>query len=160
DLNGDGAPDLLVGASAESSVAAGAGAVYLLAAPRTDSIGSIALGKITGDQAGDFLGDRAVDSGDFDGDGRPDLALAAPSRSGRAEGAGAAWVFYGPGGGTRSVATAEVQLWGMNARGAFGTDLAVIPDSNGDGTDELAISAEEGDGLLADAGVVWIWLGG
>jgi hypothetical protein len=38
--------------------------------------------------------------------------------------------------------------------------VAVIPDTDGDGKDELAMGADDGEeGANTDKGAVWIWFG-
>jgi hypothetical protein len=53
--------------------------------------------RIVGDDAGDRLGYGAGGGGDFDGDGAPDLVLAAPDADDGGAGSGAAYVLLGGG---------------------------------------------------------------
>jgi hypothetical protein len=91
DVNGDGRPDLLVGAP-------GANAAYVVfgrAAPGTVDLRHLGGGgfRIDGAASGDATGSSVSGLGDANGDGRSDLLIGAPDASG---GAGSAFVVYSP----------------------------------------------------------------
>jgi glycosylphosphatidylinositol phospholipase D len=90
-----------------------------------------------------YLG-KSIAVGDFDGDGRPDLALGAPGygEPGLPQ-LGAVYVFYGKTarrGNDQDVAEADLTLIGEAAFGRFGWSLATV-DLNADGLDDLAVGA-------------------
>src|SRR4051812_1272646 len=95
DQNGDGLPDLAIGASAASpNGRSGAGEIVVMAghpgAATTDT--STALQRIAGPAAGAGLGASLAAAGDVDGDGRTDLLAGAPGESAYA---GAAYFLRG-----------------------------------------------------------------
>ena len=81
DINGDGIPDLAVGAFKDSTGVIGAGAVYLLHLNRDGSVqGKSKIDRTTlpGLAALDYFGTSVANLGDVDGDGVKDLAVGVP----------------------------------------------------------------------------------
>ncbi|MEZ4702113.1 MAG: FG-GAP-like repeat-containing protein [Rhodothermales bacterium] len=113
----------------------------------------------------DRLGQVAA-TGDFNGDGFPDLAIGVPEEDvdGMSD-AGAVHVVYGSAAGLTET---EMQFWSQNEKGvpndaglgdAFGAALAAM-DYNNDGYDDLAIGVPgESFGDINEAGGVLILLG-
>jgi len=150
DLDGDGAPDLIVGAPGfgEAPLFFRRGAVYLILSRQgvlgvdldlaNDDADAVVLGE-----AEQYAG-VSVAAGDLNSDGVADLVVGAP----RAEGPdgesllGAVFVFYGretwPA--TLPVADADVTVWGAKADGQFGARVA-LGDFDGDGQADLFASA-------------------
>jgi hypothetical protein len=85
DINGDGHPELLVSALGENNFGVGAGSdtgkVFVVDGlcldGTTSNINAASLLQITGEGAGDRFG-WEVEAGDINGDGKPDIAIAAP----------------------------------------------------------------------------------
>jgi hypothetical protein len=97
-----------------------------------------------------------MDKGDFDGNGLEDLVVSSIYIN---SSAGMAWLFYAPGSGSQSVTTADAIWRGQSATDYFGSMVVAVPDTNGDGKDELAVSAINGDSSSgANQGAVWIYL--
>ncbi len=148
DVDGDGLPDLLAGGAGMANGTDGnAGGVVLLfgdasLAPVSaadvvpDGRGALFLGP-EGEGAGVGL---ALASADLDGDGLSDVVAGAwKMRSER----GAVFLVSGSdAAGERSLGdAATATLEGASANGAFGASVARLLDSDGDGRDELAVSA-------------------
>jgi len=95
-------------------------------------------------ELGDGFG-YALAAGDFDGDGRDDLAIGSPGENLRAYddyNEGVAWVVFGEGGGLNLDDVALLQQSGSRPEAGdyFGASLAA-GDFDGDGADDLAIGA-------------------
>ncbi|HUE30436.1 MAG TPA: FG-GAP-like repeat-containing protein, partial [Verrucomicrobiae bacterium] len=126
DQDGDGHPDLFVGAPG-----GGSGRVYLL----SGKDGSVLRTYSPPEAAGSF-GWYVARLDDLDGDGRPDLGVGAPFAT-DAEGAkvGGAWVLS-------SASGRELFHWkGTDRRGGFGNVVSAAADLDGDGKGEVVVAA-------------------
>lgn len=146
DFDGDGDLDLAVGVPGENvGSISNAGAVSVIEGTPgglddLDLLFDQASPGVLGQaEAGDGFG-SSVAAGDFDRDGRADLAVGIPGEN---SGAGAVAVFYGDNGG---VSTSD-ELWGPGSSGLkgaaeagdrFGSSLTT-GDFDGDGFSDLAI---------------------
>jgi len=161
DFDGDGRDDLAMGAWGESSDAGAAYVAYGTASGVTSS-GSdrftqadLGVGSV---ESGDYFG-FSLAAGDFDGDGRDDLAVGAPFEtpgSGPSD-AGHVTVAYGTSGGISTTGAQGFEQAGSSspeANDRFGFSLAA-GDFNGDGRDDLAVgSPYEAWGSTSTAGMV------
>jgi hypothetical protein len=173
DFNGDGLCDLGVGVPLEDIGVAGAGEVQVLyGGPgglstagdqvfHQDSAGMNDTAE-PGDQFGASLA-----AGDFDGDGRDDLAVGVPFEDiGIVNAAGAVHILYG---GAAGVSSAGDQVFHQDSTGMdsdagdienFGRDLA-SGDFDNDGRDDLAVGVpQQSLGSTLRAGAVHIIYGG
>ncbi|MBI3449425.1 MAG: FG-GAP repeat protein [Acidobacteria bacterium] len=114
DINGDGVPDFLVGAT--ESVGPGGGCIFAISGAN----GGV-IYDVVGQQSGAQLGSAIVGLGDIDGDGIPDFAAGAPHAAGMQPDSGAVFVFSGA---TGDLATPH--LFGQLAGDRFGTSVAFI----------------------------------
>lgn len=151
DFDGDGFADLAVGA-----LGGAAGWVTVLYGSRSGLTARDQL--LTSADLGhaDYWGPALV-AGDFNGDGRGDLALGAdPARPSQHEQVGAVSVLYGGRSGLRTAGATRITKDTAGVAGvarvgdAFGFHLAA-GDVNGDGRDDLALSSrvESGQGAAA-----------
>lgn len=154
DLNGDGFADLAIGDDQEAvGRKAYAGSVtVLLGSPAGLQLGSARL--LTQDTPGvpgtaetsdDFGAALAI--GDTDGDGRAELAVAAPEEKvAKVDGAGAVWVFPGTATGPSPAAV----VWSQAAPGVPGTSesgdffgsAVLLADVTGDGRADLVVGVD------------------
>jgi len=112
---------------------------------------------------------NSLSSGDYNGDGRDDLAVGTPAEDvGTVIDAGAVNVIYGSSGGLSATAVIADQLLTQDSPGIDGVaeadDRIGVPlssaDYNGDGRDDLAIAATLEDvGTVIDAGAVHVIYG-
>ena len=132
DFNTDGKIDLAVGASNYST---GLGRVYIFnndgSYPTT---ATSAETIIAGEATSALFGRLGLTAGDFNSDGRTDLAVGAPSFNSQA---GRAYIFYNDGSYPSTAATADVIISGESGS-AFGI-LMVAGDFNGDGNADLVV---------------------
>jgi hypothetical protein len=152
DVNGDGVPDLLIGApNASYSGRSGSGAAYVVFAQ--SDMTSVDLGslgsdgyEIGGAAASDETGASVANAGDINGDGIPDAVVGAPGEFP----SGAAYVVFG------KATTTAVDLSSLGTHGfrisdgrtcncgtgiAIGTAVADAGDVNGDGKTDIVIGA-------------------
>ncbi|MEQ1506776.1 MAG: FG-GAP repeat protein [Myxococcota bacterium] len=165
DLDGDGWAELVAGSAGQPAWGLNPdGALGWAFAVRDPVVGDVAFPDASWlvveglDPAEGFGADAAV--GDFNGDGCADLAVGANGSDLNAYSPpGKVYVFDGPfTGGTLSAADADVVLQGEVDWDFFGFALAV-GDYDGDGIDDLAVSAPWDDTAGWEAGSVYILTG-
>ncbi len=144
DADGDGADDLLVGVSRDSSGAAYAGTVYLIPGPITSSgtIADVASLALTGSQTDAGFGRAIALLGDANGDGADDYAIGEPTYDSEV-GADVGRVHFiaGPlSRGTIDVEEAATDSYsGLQIGGQYGFSLAGGRDLDGVGGPDIAI---------------------
>jgi hypothetical protein len=158
DVNGDGKPDVAVGApDAAAPDRPGAGVVTIVFGPVT---GKLDLDKapglrILGAAAKDQLGLAVAPAGDVNGDKLADVLVGAPNAGG---GAGAAYLVTGraePGTVDLAAPGAALQTIGGGAAGdGLGTSVAGLGDVDGDGVPDLAVGSPGADRGGAAGGAV------
>ncbi len=151
DVNGDGMPDLVVGAWHESGGASGAGRAYILSGAGTLLS---TLESPNPEVAGDF-GYSVSSAGDIDGDSVSDVTVGCPLEDGGASNAGRAYIFSGSTGSLIHT----VQSPSPESDGRFGHSVAGVEDLDGDGMPELIMGAYLENGGAANAGKVYVFSG-
>jgi len=158
DVNGDGVPDLVVGAPGHdvSGVGDEAGAVYVFYGPvapsnvSTADADAVLLGPAAGDRAG-----FALATGDVNGDGVDDLVVGAPFDDEGGTDAGAAYVVFGGSlSGRQSLADADEKLVGEAANNTAGFAVAVRSVASPD-TPAILVGAPTGPAKL-DTGSAYL----
>lgn len=171
DFDGDGYPDLAIGAPQEDFTdVLNSGAVSVhYGGPNglgttidgfTQGSGSVPNELAVADQFG-----RSLAAGDFDGDGIDDLAIGAWDAVGAVVQAGSVTVLFGAPGGLSDLGGA--QYWTQASSGVSGSPAnndffgghLVAGDFNGDGDDDLAIGASSDNEAGSNAGSVTVLYG-
>lgn len=175
DFNHDGVDDLAIGAPDESSQTPFGGVVHVIYGVTAVGLTSAnnqlwsqdSSGILDASEPEDFFG-TALASGDFDGDGRDDLAIGAAGETVGAIGfeAGAVNIIYAT---DTGLSSARNQFFHQDSSGVqdaaedtdyFGSSLAA-GNFNGDAYDDLAIGIQWEDiGDVTDAGAVSVLYGG
>ncbi|MFZ1719724.1 MAG: FG-GAP-like repeat-containing protein, partial [Candidatus Moraniibacteriota bacterium] len=134
DFNADGRIDLVVGVRGYSS---STGRAYIFyndgSIPTTAGTADV---TITGETSNNVFG-RSIVSGDFNADGKTDLAIGAYYYSSVT---GRAYIFYNDGSIPTTAATADVIITGETTNNSFGWSLA-SGDFNADGKTDLVVGA-------------------
>jgi Ca2+-binding RTX toxin-like protein len=150
DVNGDGRPDMLLGAADRAYVVFGkAGTAEVSLADVAAGIGGFA---ILPEAAGDLAALSVAGGGDLNRDGIADIVIGASHNAEGGANAGAVYVVWGGARGVVDLSAIAMGAGGAKVVGSAGSlagsSVAVAPDMNGDGAAELVIGSA---GLAAEA---------
>ena len=161
DVDGDGTPDLLFGASGYDYGGTNTGGAFLFFGP---AVGSLTLGDadslMAGEHASDNAGWSVGGAGDMDGDGQDDVLVGAARADGGGTASGAAYLVYGPAASVYDLGGADARLLGVSTDDYAGASVAGVGDTDGDGKEDILVGAPyEDDGLPSRAGSAYLVLG-
>jgi hypothetical protein len=163
DVNDDGYEDLLLGAPYGTfDGTTYAGVVYVIAGPVTSSgaASTVATATIGGPTSNTSFG-SALSAGDLDGDGVGDLVIGEEHGSRAAGYSGRSWFLHGPISGSQAVDARSAGLrYGDTSYDYFGHSVSVFGDGDGDGYDDVVVSAPGEDLGTTNAGAVFLFRGG
>jgi hypothetical protein len=153
DFDGDGLGDIAMGDKYEETLGYLSGAVFVVTGPVSGSISlDVADAKLLSNAGGDEFGTSLSSDGDFDGDGRDDLAVGAPN----AGSGGEAYLFLGAlsigswSGSGLTTATGTFVSDAAEVRGV-GSGVASGGDFDNDGVPDVLIGAAESGALKQGA---------
>ncbi len=151
DVDGDGLPDILIGAPSS-----GDGAAYVIYGPGPTQSGAVIPDMFIQGNLGAEAGSTVAGIGDFDGDGLNDMAVAAPGNA--PGGGGRVHVIFGSTNPAAAVAQGDVTIIGPRGD-RFGAAVSA-GDVDEDGFMDLIIGAPKTDvGTAQDAGAAYVFLG-
>ena len=165
DLDGDGVPELAVGASSDPEGGAGRGALWVL---YLDELGGVKSGAKLASGPGGALegllhdGDRFGASlaclGDLDHDGTSELAVGADNDDDGGTKRGAVWILSLASDAGVTARRKISALDGLDLRDNdfFGGSVAALGDVDGDRTPDLAVGAMLDDDGGLNRGAVWV----
>lgn len=167
DLDGDGVPDLAVGADQYDAGGSNHGAVWILFMNRDGTVKN--QRRITTDDGGfqgtlhddDRFGSAIARIGDLDEDGIDDLAVGAELDDDGGTDRGAVWVLFMK---TDGKVKNEAKISNLDGKfkenlddgDAFGAALAGLDNLNSDKSDDIAVGAPLDDDDEIDAGAVYV----
>jgi hypothetical protein len=173
DVNGDGLPDLVIGAPKSAQSGIGAGSTYVVFGqedPATVYLDQINLGvggfAIQGANPQDASGTSARGAGDVNGDGRADIVVGALGADPHGAFSGSAYVVFGRDAG-KPTKLAEVAqglgggfaMHGVAAVDFTGAAVAGVGDVDGDGLADVLVGAYGSDVSGDTAGRAYVVFG-
>jgi hypothetical protein len=174
DFNGDGLTDIIVGAQSADGNNSNNGEIYVIFGKTSDGNSNFDLSSLNGSNGFSISGVESNDkifnhgvSGDLNGDGLDDLIISHYKNSiDDNANVGSTYVIFG----TEENVGASLDLnqkptpnileiEGTNANDQLGFQMAVVGDINGDGYEDLAITAKYSDVNGSNSGATYIIFG-
>jgi len=157
DVDGDGVPDIIIGASHESTAFGYAGAAYVVLGPlMADMTMSASDGMWTGVESNGNVGFNVKWAGDVDGDGLEDFLV--PNGGQYRSSTYGAFLVLGPGTGSNSLVSADAVFYSESSTDRGGC-VASGGDLDGDGSIDLAFSAIYAGYGGSNSGRVYLFYG-
>jgi hypothetical protein len=167
DLDGDGIPDLVVGAPGDDDNGPDRGALWVLFLNRNGSvrtqqkISDVSGGFVAGLQDNDQFAGAIAAIGDLNGDGITDLVVGSAQCDDGGSNRGAVYILFMNHDGTtqsqqKISATAGNFHGDLHDEDHFGSAVTRIGDLDGDGVMDIAVGASGDDSGGSDRGAVWV----
>lgn len=142
DVDGNGRPDLIVGANEDGTGGSYAGAAYLVLDGVSGNLDlAFADASFIGEDAFDDAGRNVAFAGDVDGDGLGDMLIAARENGEGGTNAGAAYLVRGGTSGVVDLSAADAKLVGEESEDEAGIGLAAAGDTDSDGLADILVGA-------------------
>ncbi len=156
DVNGDGYPDVIVGAPyyANGQSDEGRAFVYLGSAA---GLAAAPVWTTESNQVSALFGGLVAGGGDVNGDGFDDVLVTAWDYDNGETNEGKAWVYHGSAAGLDSNASWSAE--GNQSESDYGLWGAIAGDVNGDGFDDVAVAAITYSNGESDEGRVFVYHG-
>jgi hypothetical protein len=146
DINGDGYADVIVGAPYYSHGESHEGAVFVYYGSAPYGINPNYYTLLEKNVADGHFGEYLAGGGDVNGDGFDDVVVGAPYNAGTfSNDTGKVYVYYGSAAGLST--TPEI-IRSLRQGDHFGISVAIAPDIDGDGNDDILIGANNGEGYV------------
>ncbi len=158
DANDDGVDDLAISATVTQVDGRVSGTVYVVDGPFLDDVdlAATATATLRGELDGDWFGLDITAPGDWDGDGRLDIAVGAPTTTANGPYPGCVYLFGGDVEGSIDAADAAAIIVGVTPGDMTGLSLDGGVDYTGDGIGELLIGAPYNDDGVDGGGAAYI----
>lgn len=163
DTNGDGIPDILVGASSPVGGIPGMAWIYRGSTSGYANTKAETLFSPAALADADLFGESVAVLGDVDGDGYPDVAVAAPYHLQDAKNSGLIAVFYGSANGIAASGRTQIIQADSSRMLYLGMNMLGGRDFDGDGHPDLVVGtadvARPNDPTQPFPGGIWIYHG-
>ncbi|PWV56144.1 FG-GAP-like repeat-containing protein [Chitinophaga sp. S165] len=154
DINGDGYDDVIVGAPYYANGQTAEGAVYIHYGSTPNGINPNVFTVLEGNVVNAHFGEILAGGGDINGDGYDDVVVGVPHRAGMpGNDTGYVYVYSGSAAGLNPT---PYILRSVRQGDNFGISVAIAKDLEFDGTDDILIGANAGEGYVTVYyGTIW-----